>query len=393
MKARELQQQDGDRRHRLHRLLQGLRSQRVSAGARGGSGRLRRRRHLPARDRLHHALVVSNGDGRRGRADQRAGNREPLLLRPGRSRRRCRRAAWSVTQPWWWPPGWPTTALCLRALNARSEFRYGQFDKERNQQGLDAPVPWFYAFLHPFGFFTPAHWSAFWARRHMHEYGTRYEHFGAIAVAARKHAARNPKAQVLPAADHDRRLHAVPDGGRPAASVRLLSRDRRCLRGDRHQRRARPRSAPSTLLHPRDGAGQRGQGSVPDRGLQSPADHGHGRAQRTANFRFEMADLRREDIDVAELYDHFGPLVLVSLEDLGFCKPGEGGPFVEGGRIELGGEPPINTHGGLVRRSLRARLQPHRRGACGRRAARRPHRWRAPNTCSSPAPTASRPAG
>src|SRR5215510_4256567 len=82
--------------------------------------------------------------------------------------------------------GMAETALCLRALNARSEFRYGQFDKNRGEPDLESPVPWFYAFLYPFGAFTPAHWSAFWARRHMHEYGTTYEHFGAIAVAARK---------------------------------------------------------------------------------------------------------------------------------------------------------------------------------------------------------------
>ena len=86
-------------------------------------------------------------------------------------------------------------ALCLRALNSRSEFRYGQYDKDREDEDLEAPAAGFYAFLHPFGFFTPAQWSAFWARRHMHQFGTTAEHFGAIAVAARKHAARNPKAR------------------------------------------------------------------------------------------------------------------------------------------------------------------------------------------------------
>ncbi|MBI2369711.1 MAG: thiolase family protein [Deltaproteobacteria bacterium] len=54
------------------------------------------------------------------------------------------------------------------------------------------------------------------------------------------------------------------------------------------------------------------------------------------------------DIDTAQLYDCFTYIVLVTLEDYGFCKKGEGGAFVEGGRLELGGERPTNTSGGLL---------------------------------------------
>jgi acetyl-CoA acetyltransferase len=59
-----------------------------------------------------------------------------------------------------------------------------------------------------------------------------------------------------------------------------------------------------------------------------------------------MAGVRHAELDLATIYDSFTITVLVTLENLGFCKPGEGGSFVEGGRIGLGGELPVNPDGG-----------------------------------------------
>jgi acetyl-CoA acetyltransferase len=61
-----------------------------------------------------------------------------------------------------------------------------------------------------------------------------------------------------------------------------------------------------------------------------------------------MANLEPHDVDLAMLYDPFSPTVLMFLEDLGFCRRGEGGAFVDAGEIELGGKLPVNTNGGLL---------------------------------------------
>ena len=63
---------------------------------------------------------------------------------------------------------------------------------------------------------------------------------------------------------------------------------------------------------------------------------------------FQMAGVTPADIDTAQLYDSYTYIVLATLEDYGFCKKGEGGPFVEGGRLELGGALPTNTSGGML---------------------------------------------
>ena len=69
-------------------------------------------------------------------------------------------------------------------------------------------------------------------------------------------------------------------------------------------------------------------------------------AAQTGPQAFESAGVGPGDIDVAEVYDSFTVTTLLTLEDLGFCRKGEGGPFVEGGRLAPGGDFPLNTMGG-----------------------------------------------
>jgi acetyl-CoA acetyltransferase len=198
--------------------------------------------------------------------------------------------------------------------------------------GDDASYGWFG---------TPAGYAMI-AQRHMQEFGTTHEHLGAIAVAARRHGAANPDAQLR----QPLTLEAYADS-RPV--VDPFRRDDCCLISDgaaavvvMSARRAQQLGvdAAASIL----GFGQ-GQTSweVAQRPVLTETA-----ARVSGATAFAMAGLRPEDIDVAQLYDCFTITPLMTLEDYGFCDKGSGGKFVEGGRIELGGPLPVNTSGGLL---------------------------------------------
>ncbi|MDP2727572.1 MAG: thiolase family protein [Dehalococcoidia bacterium] len=194
----------------------------------------------------------------------------------------------------------------------------------------------------PYGIGTPGQDFALVAQHHMHEYGTTSEQLAAIAVTCRKHAALNPIAQrkepltiqdvvnsrMLAAPLHQLDFCLVSDGG---GAVIVTSAER-----------ARDmRKRPVWLLGV-------GAGNTHKIISQAPNLSQHLAAKEAGRMAFQMAGLTPKDVDVAEVYDCFTIAVLVQLEALGFCKVGEGGPFVASGAIDLGGKLPLNTHGGLL---------------------------------------------
>ncbi len=176
------------------------------------------------------------------------------------------------------------------------------------------------------------------AQRHMHEFGTTTEQLAQIAVTVRRHASLNPAAKfrdpitvddVLASRIVSSPLHLldcciITDGG---GAVVMTSAER-------------ARDLPQAPVYVLGGSEACCHTSMGRRDLTQMA------ARQSGPRAMAMAGVTHRDISMCMLYDSFTITVLETLENLGFCKPGEGGAFVEGGRIGLGGQLPINTDGG-----------------------------------------------
>ena len=190
-------------------------------------------------------------------------------------------------------------------------------------------------------FSTPAGYAMI-AQRHMAQYGTTSDQLGAIAVAFRRHAGSNPNAS-------KRDPMTLDDYRSSPLVVEPLRRDDCCLISDggaavvvMSAERARELGVADPVPILGFGQGQESWEVALRSDLTTTA------ATASARSAFAMAGVSAGDIDVAQLYDCFTITPLMILEDYGFCAKGQGGSFVQGGNIELGGELPINTSGGLL---------------------------------------------
>jgi acetyl-CoA acetyltransferase len=213
--------------------------------------------------------------------------------------------------------GQAKAVVAFRAMNERSGRgtpRFGQAPTSEGAAGV-------YSYLNPYGLFSPAQMVGLAARRHMHLYGTESRHFGEIAVTCRHHANMNPNAM----------MH-----GRPMTI-------------DDHQN-SRMIADPVRLKHSPVfiAAGGLGAGEWNHRSIVKNVESRESESTVIAKTMFKDAGITHDDIDVLFIYDHFAPLVLMALEDYGFCKRGEGKDFIgDGKRFRWpDGDLPLNTSGG-----------------------------------------------
>lgn len=222
---------------------------------------------------------------------------------------------------------------------------YGATPRTDAKLGLPSPRrpevygPDVLEFQAPFRLALPLGPYALAANRHAHQFGTTPEQLAEIAVSTRAWAQRNPRARMrdpLTVAD----VLAAPRVCGP------LGRYDCCLITD---------GAAAVVLTSAERARDLARPPVYVRGAASA--HSHNQISQMADLTvtpgavsgpaaLRMAGVRATDLDVIQLYDSFTITVLLALEDLGFCAKGEGGPFVEQGRLGPGGALPANTSGG-----------------------------------------------
>jgi acetyl-CoA acetyltransferase len=227
--------------------------------------------------------------------------------------------------------GMATTVVCVHARKRSTADPTPGFPIRRGDEHWEEP----------WGHFAAAGGHAFAAQRHMYEFGTTSEDLAHVAVSTRKHASLNPNATLrkpITIADHQQsRMIVAPlhlldcslesDGG---GAVLVTSAERA---------RDFPKR-PAAIL----GMGQH----HPHFSLLDAPTLTTLGGKKSSAIAYGMAGLGPKDMDFAEIYDCFTITCMITLEDYGFCKKGEGKDFVKNGRIGIGGELPVNTHGGLL---------------------------------------------
>jgi len=227
--------------------------------------------------------------------------------------------------------------VVFRAMNGRSGPRVGTMQFHGGGAG----------YRYPIGYDAYLMYVAMWGRRFLHETGQGAEDLGAVAVAQRAHAGRNPAAYRREPLTIDEYL-ALPFVVEPfrgpdctvevdgACAVVVSALD--AARDLRHP--------PAVVAAGGYRAGPRPGLDIGDHLLWD--DYTRNYTSHLRDELFGRAGLRPADVQVAEIYDCFTSTVLMGLEGLGLCGRGESGAFVRSGATALDGTMPMNTHGGLL---------------------------------------------
>ena len=235
--------------------------------------------------------------------------------------------------------GLASTVICGYGRNAWSRTHASSETRVRNQTRPDSQHD--QEFGPEYGYFGSVAAHAFGAQRHMHEFGTTREDFAEVAMTFRDHATRNPQAQVRKPLSRDdyfnSRLIVSPFGlhdcslrsdGAGAVIVTSIERAR--------DLKLRPVMIRGFGSHNNLTGWFAGENMIRTAAIQS----GQGA--------YHMAGIGPAEVDTVQLYDCFTYMVLVQLEDYGFCQKGEGGAFVRSGALRLNGRLPANTSGGQL---------------------------------------------
>ena len=218
-----------------------------------------------------------------------------------------------------------------------------------------------------YGYTSPGAAAAMHMQRYMSYYGGTQEQLGAIAVAERKHAQMNPMAVMR---DRPLTIEDYMNGRFIAEPLRLFDY---CIIND---------AAIVLIMTTADRAKDLKKRPVYLAGTGWRSGHSHYRFDdgwlrepygNVAKQAFGMAGIGNADIDVLSYYDAFSAFLPFMLEGFGFCGEGEALSFIQGGRIEVGGELPVNTSGGHLSetyvqgRGILAENIRQLRGECGQR--------------------------
>jgi len=210
------------------------------------------------------------------------------------------------------------------------------------------------SFVQPSGLAGPGHLMSLLTRRHMHQYGTTRDAFAEIAISTRQNALSRPKARYREPLTREQYFAARMIADPLCLYDFCLESEGAVAIVTTSLERARDLRQPPVPVVAAAHGGTREWGrafswfGMPDD--ETFASSGN---KPIADRLYARAGITAQDIDVALIYDHFTPMVLMQLEDYGFCKKGEGGPFVLSGAIRYTPERqpggiPVNTHGGQL---------------------------------------------
>ena len=234
--------------------------------------------------------------------------------------------------------GMADVVITFRSLNERSERRFGE-------SSAGGGMTHWRQYTLPHGLVTPAQWVAIFGQRYLHEYGYDTTEFGHVSVLTRKHAATNPHAMMyerpITLEDHQnsrwiteplRLLDCCLDTDGACAAIVVSAEKAKQLK-----------SAPAYIAAAAQGTGSRSEMMT---SYQRESLARLEESEATAAVIYPLAELEPKDIDVAEIYDPFTPMVLMQLEAYGFAERGKSPELFRDGKLELDGETPMNTHGG-----------------------------------------------